>query len=580
MKNFGYRLGSPQPPPQSPPPPPPPPLYSRRHRHLLIHNNYIMTRPYQRRPYINPQDPLLNRYRFPNQPVFPWNHASHQFRFMMNPHALPVPQRFQRVPAQQSTAIPPFADIARLGRVTSDIDLYIANAMMYAEWETVQPYCEIAAVKCVEGRDDDAFMPYYDSKCYCDSFCFRSAQDHDCCPDYDSTCLNVQHKHPIVFAEEYQEPTIPPNHVCVASHGSLLVPLGSSIDSDCNKCTCKHFNGENILTCEEDKCANDQFLIDSINNIADTSIVKERTWTAVSYDRWNKKKLSELRTYTLGTIMRDEDKKRMEMYTLTEPDDRIYTFEPPSHWNARDAGWLIGDIRDQKSCGASWALSALDVAADRLTRDSNSHHHIDLSLQFVLSCTHRTAKEGCRAGRIDHAWGFLKDVGTLKENCYLYRSGDTKNIGSCNVAVDENDNDSLKENASLSHCPNIGESNKQLYKFSPAYKVSSEAKLIQYELYHHGPVQATMLVCPDFYQYSRGIYRRMFAGDHDLCDYHSVRIVGWGESESRLKYWLCANSWGTEWGEDGFFKIEQGDSNINDFVIATWGRSAKLTSNQ
>jgi len=29
-----------------------------------------------------------------------------------------------------------------------------------------------------------------------------------------------------------------------------------------------------------------------------------------------------------------------------------------------------------------------------------------------------------------------------------------------------------------------------------------------------------------------------------------------------MDYWLCANSWGTSWGEDGFFKIKVGDSGI------------------
>jgi hypothetical protein len=41
---------------------------------------------------------------------------------------------------------------------------------------------------------------------------------------------------------------------------------------------------------------------------------------------------------------------------------------------------------------------------------------------------------------------------------------------------------------------------------------------------------------------------------------HAVRVVGWGEDiqdDVLIKYWICANSWGTGWGDKGYFKIER-----------------------
>jgi C1A family cysteine protease len=38
---------------------------------------------------------------------------------------------------------------------------------------------------------------------------------------------------------------------------------------------------------------------------------------------------------------------------------------------------------------------------------------------------------------------------------------------------------------------------------------------------------------------------------------HDVEVVGWGE-EDGTKYWIVRNSWGTFWGEVGFFRLLRG----------------------
>ena len=45
-------------------------------------------------------------------------------------------------------------------------------------------------------------------------------------------------------------------------------------------------------------------------------------------------------------------------------------------------------------------------------------------------------------------------------------------------------------------------------------------------------------------------------GDH--VGGHAVKLVGWGV-EGGVNYWIAANSWGSGWGDHGFFKIKEGE---------------------
>ena len=74
-------------------------------------------------------------------------------------------------------------------------------------------------------------------------------------------------------------------------------------------------------------------------------------------------------------------------------------------------------------------------------------------------------------------------------------------------------------------------------------------------LLYNGPFVATINAKPAAF-YSSGI------DDPDECDpeelNHSVLIVGFGVDSNSTEYWLIKNSWGADWGEDGYYKLIKG----------------------
>lgn len=48
---------------------------------------------------------------------------------------------------------------------------------------------------------------------------------------------------------------------------------------------------------------------------------------------------------------------------------------------------------------------------------------------------------------------------------------------------------------------------------------------------------------------------------------HTITIIGFGQ-ETGESYWIAANSWGTTWGEEGFFRFKMGIANSNSWLYS------------
>lgn len=71
------------------------------------------------------------------------------------------------------------------------------------------------------------------------------------------------------------------------------------------------------------------------------------------------------------------------------------------------------------------------------------------------------------------------------------------------------------------------------------------------------PVSIAYQVIDSFRDYKSGVYSSTECKNTTSDVNHAVLAVGYGR-EDNMDYWLVKNSWGTDFGDGGFFKIQRG----------------------
>ncbi|KAF4354342.1 hypothetical protein F8388_023004, partial [Cannabis sativa] len=184
-----------------------------------------------------------------------------------------------------------------------------------------------------------------------------------------------------------------------------------------------------------------------------------------------------------------------------------------------------------KSTAASsscWVFSAV-AATEGITKIKKGKL-ISLSEQQILDCDTNPDDQGCRGGLMENAFNFIaKNGGITSEYAYPYK-------------------------AEQSTCATT----KRLYNVAKikgyqAVPQNSEAELLK--AVAHQPVSVAIEGGGQYFQfYSSGV----FTGDCGTTLDHGVTVVGYGtDEEEGTKYWLVKNSWGTNWGEEGYVRIQR-----------------------
>ena len=194
------------------------------------------------------------------------------------------------------------------------------------------------------------------------------------------------------------------------------------------------------------------------------------------------------------------------------------------------------EVRDQESC-SPMIFAAVEVLGWRFCIATEGKTNLVLSVQDIISCD---LYSGCQGGFPESAWEYFETSGVVTESCFPYEGFDAP----CRT-----------------ECVNGEEWVK--YK-STAIQEFTNPSEIKDNLFKSGPIQTSFTVYSDFVQYEGGIYKHTSGG---LLGGHTVFIIGWGVQDG-TNYWIAQNSWGKDWGEQGYFRIAEGECGFDENGIA------------
>lgn len=208
-------------------------------------------------------------------------------------------------------------------------------------------------------------------------------------------------------------------------------------------------------------------------------------------------------------------------------------------------------VKDQGGCGSCVAFgttAVMETTYQRQTNNANSD--INLSEAHLFYCHGGDDGRSCSNGWWpDKALEKANEKGVATDDMYPY----TGTQQACSVT-----------------------SGWQNSKATSAGHTKLETRAAMKDwLSRKGSITGCFLVYQDFFAYRSGVYRHVSG---EAAGGHCVEICGYDDNQA---CWICKNSWGTQWGEAGFFRIGYGQCQIetwagpygcNGVSLRSWAR--------
>lgn len=191
----------------------------------------------------------------------------------------------------------------------------------------------------------------------------------------------------------------------------------------------------------------------------------------------------------------------------------------------RETEGVVTPIKDQKRCGSCWSFSATGVLEGYFGIFENKS--LSFSEQELVDCSRKYQNQGCNGGYVHAALNYVKDNGLSQESEYPYKAIDQK------CQTKQNDKEKIEDYQTVEN-----------FSFDEFGAIINER-----------PASVYYEVTMKMQSYSSGVYD----GDRSCKNRmnHAMLAVGFSNTSEDAKenYILVKNSWGVNWGDQGYIKF-------------------------
>jgi len=220
----------------------------------------------------------------------------------------------------------------------------------------------------------------------------------------------------------------------------------------------------------------------------------------------------------------------------------------PDAFSWRDyegADWMM-PIRNQRQCGSCAAFGITAMLEIRVKQELNEPNlNIDLSDSQCLTCAGGDCVDGIT---LPQGIAVMTQEGLVTEECGPYaEEGNEVILTECDGICEGGDRGRVFLDGV------------QLLNFDDTPEVADQIVLMRKAL-RSSPLLVRIGVWSDIFQYGGGVYRPADEDPDLIVGYHALLLVGWDDAQQA---WLARNSWGPNWGNDGYLWLGYGASDSN-----------------